>query len=196
MVYKCWPFQLLPLSSQLTGTAGEPIQLPAPGLAAFLRAWTLGLGDLGYSPGFLICSCVTLRKQFTLVSVFLSVKWRSGLPRWLRICLPSRTLGFKYWVRKILRGRKWQHTPVFFPGNYHGQRRWAGHTSLGLRRVRCDLVTNNSNKKMITRVVLPPIWAALRTHEDEKMSSNLGNSMKLSHAVWGHPRWTGHGAEV
>ena len=101
MVYKCWPFQLLPLSSQLTGTAGEPIQLLAPGLAAFLRAWTLGLGDLGYSPGFLICSCVTLSKQCTLVSVFLSVKWRSGLPRWLRICLPSRRHGLKSWVRKI-----------------------------------------------------------------------------------------------
>ena len=24
----------------------------------------------------------------------------------------------------------------------------------------------------------------------------LSNSMKLSHAVWGHPRWTGHGGEV
>ena len=23
----------------------------------------------------------------------------------------------------------------------------------------------------------------------------LSNSMKLSHAVWGHPRWTGHGGE-
>ena len=24
----------------------------------------------------------------------------------------------------------------------------------------------------------------------------LSNSMKLSHAVWGHPRWVGHGGEV
>jgi len=24
----------------------------------------------------------------------------------------------------------------------------------------------------------------------------LSNSMKLSHAVWGHPRWAGHGGEV
>ena len=24
----------------------------------------------------------------------------------------------------------------------------------------------------------------------------LSNSMKLSHAVWGHPRWEGHGGEV
>ena len=25
---------------------------------------------------------------------------------------------------------------------------------------------------------------------------SLSNSMKLSHAMWDHPRWTGHGAEV
>ena len=24
----------------------------------------------------------------------------------------------------------------------------------------------------------------------------LSNSVKLSHAVWGHPRWMGHGGEV
>ena len=24
----------------------------------------------------------------------------------------------------------------------------------------------------------------------------FSNSMKLSHAVWGHPRWVGHGGEV
>ena len=24
----------------------------------------------------------------------------------------------------------------------------------------------------------------------------LSNSMKLSHATWGHPRWAGHGGEV
>ena len=24
----------------------------------------------------------------------------------------------------------------------------------------------------------------------------LSNSMKLSHAMWGHPRWRGHGGEV
>ena len=24
----------------------------------------------------------------------------------------------------------------------------------------------------------------------------LSNSMKLSHAMWGYPRWTGHGGEV
>ena len=34
-------------------------------------------------------------------------------------------------------------------------------------------------------------WANLIT-----WTTALSNSMKLSHAVWGHPRWTGHGGEV
>ena len=30
--------------------------------------------------------------------------------------------GFDPWVRKIPWKRKWQHTPIFFPGKSHGQR--------------------------------------------------------------------------
>ena len=30
--------------------------------------------------------------------------------------------GFNPWVRKILWRRKWQPTPVFLPGEFHGQR--------------------------------------------------------------------------
>ena len=32
-----------------------------------------------------------------------------------------------------------------------------------------------------------PIWS---------QDHSLSDSMKLSHAMWGHPRWTGHGGEV
>ena len=34
------------------------------------------------------------------------------------------------------------------------------------------------------------------TSQSDHMDYSLGNSMKLSHATWGHPRWTGHGGEV
>ena len=67
-----------------------------------------------------MCICVTLSKQFTLVSVFLSVKWRSGLPRWLRIHLPSRRCGCKSWVRKIPEqgnGNTLQHFCLGIPMN-------------------------------------------------------------------------------
>ena len=34
------------------------------------------------------------------------------------------------------------------------------------------------------------------TSQSDHMDHSLSNSMKLSHAVWGHPRQTGHGGEV
>ena len=34
------------------------------------------------------------------------------------------------------------------------------------------------------------------TSQSDHMDHSLSNSMKLSHAVWGHPRWMHHGGEV
>ena len=48
-----------------------------------------------------------------------------GLPWWLRwqiIRLQCRRPGFDPWVRKIRWRRAWQPTPVFLPGESHGQR--------------------------------------------------------------------------
>ena len=39
----------------------------------------------------------------------------------------SRRLGFNPWVRKIPWRRKWQPTPVFLPGESHGQRSLAAY---------------------------------------------------------------------
>ena len=47
------------------------------------------------------------------------------LPWWLRrlrICLQWRRPRFNPWVRKIPWRRKWQPTPAFLPGEFHGQR--------------------------------------------------------------------------
>ena len=45
-----------------------------------------------------------------------------------------RRRGFHPWVRKIPWRRKWQPTPVFLPGKFHGQRRLAGCGPQGHRR--------------------------------------------------------------
>ena len=37
-----------------------------------------------------------------------------------RICLQCRKPGFNLWVGKIPWRRKWQPTPVFWPGEFHG----------------------------------------------------------------------------
>ena len=41
--------------------------------------------------------------------------------------------GFDPWVGKIPWRRKWQPTPVFLPGEYHGQRSLAGYIPWGLK---------------------------------------------------------------
>ena len=56
--------------------------------------------------------------------------------RWQRICLQCRRPGFDLWVGKIPWRRKWQPTPVFLPGKFHGHRslvcsRPWGHQELG-----------------------------------------------------------------
>ena len=58
----------------------------------------------------------------------------NGLPCWLnrkRICLQCRRCGFDSWVGKIPWRRKWQPTPVFLPGESHGQRSLVGCSPRG-----------------------------------------------------------------
>ena len=54
---------------------------------------------------------------------------RVGLPWWLsgkESACRYRRYGFNPWVRKISWRRKWQSTPVFLPGESHGQRSLVG----------------------------------------------------------------------
>ena len=45
---------------------------------------------------------------------------------------------FDPWVRKIPWRRKWQPTPEFLLGEFHGQRSLAGYSPRGCKRVRHD----------------------------------------------------------
>ena len=50
-----------------------------------------------------------------------------------------KTCRFYPWVGKIPWSRKWQPTPVFLPGEFHGQRSLVGYIqSMGLQRVGHD----------------------------------------------------------
>ena len=54
-----------------------------------------------------------------------------GLPWWLSregICLRCKRRGFDPCVRKIPWRKEWQPTPVFLPGESHGQRSLAGYS--------------------------------------------------------------------
>ena len=53
-----------------------------------------------------------------------------------RIHLPTQETQLVPWVGKISGRRKWQPTPVFFPGKSHGQRSLVGYSPQSLKRVR------------------------------------------------------------
>ena len=48
-------------------------------------------------------------------------------------CRRCKRHGFNPWVRKIPWRRKWQPTPVFLPGESHGQRSLAGYSPWGCK---------------------------------------------------------------
>ena len=60
---------------------------------------------------------------------------------------------FKPWVGKIPWSRKWQPTPVFLPGKFHGQRSLAGHSPHS-HRVGCDWAQQHSTF-FFTKGILP-----------------------------------------
>ena len=59
---------------------------------------------------------------------------------------PFRRPGLDSWVGKTPCGRKWQPTPLFLPGESHGQRRLAGCRPWGPRRVGHDCATSQHDK--------------------------------------------------
>ena len=50
-----------------------------------------------------------------------------------RVCLRCGRPGFSTWIRKNPQRRKWQPTPVFLLGEFHGQRSLAGYSPWGRR---------------------------------------------------------------
>ena len=55
-------------------------------------------------------------------------------------CRKHRRCSFDPWIKKIPWGRAWQPTPVFLPGESHGQRNLAGYSPQGHKELdRSDL---------------------------------------------------------
>ena len=74
---------------------------------------------------------------------WLSTAHPTGLPCWLSGKEPAcqcRRFRFNPCSRKITWGRKWKPTPIFFPGETHGQRNLVGYSPWG-HRVGYNLVT-------------------------------------------------------
>ena len=111
-----------------------------------------------------------------------------------RICLRWRRLRFDPWVRKMPWRREWLPTPVFLPGEFHGQRSLIGYIIHGVARSRTQLSNehtytpsaNNFSPKVSTwfsskrnsffyfliRNTLPSCWVAVELSFTTKNLSN------------------------
>ena len=78
-----------------------------------------------------------------IVGIILSLirLWNYSVP----LIMLGPTHWFNPWVGKIPWRRKWQPTPVFLPGKFHGQRSLMGYKSMGLQRVRHDWIQHSSS---------------------------------------------------
>ena len=75
--------------------------------------------------------------------------WHQRLPWWLSGNEPAcqcRRCPFDPWVRNVPWRRKWQPTPVFLPGESHGQRSLVGCSPWGCKRIRLDLATKQQQQ--------------------------------------------------
>ena len=82
-----------------------------------------------------------------------------GLPWWFRwwwICLQCTRLGFDPWVVKIPWRREWSPTPVFLPGEFHGQRSLAGNSPWGHKE--CHTTKGLTPKSKRIQVQLDIYW--------------------------------------
>ena len=75
---------------------------------------------------------------------------RTWLPRWCSDqesachCRSRKRHGFHPWVGKSPWRRKWPPTPVFLPGESHGQRSLVGYSPWGCKRVGHDWATEHT----------------------------------------------------
>ena len=77
-------------------------------------------------------------------SLFHTWSWASLGLRWYRIHLHCRSPGFSPWVGKIPWRRAWQPTAVFLPGEFQGQRSFAGYSPWGCKESDTSVTNSHS----------------------------------------------------
>ena len=104
-----------------------------------------------------------------------------GLSRWLsgkESTCQSRRHGFDPWVRKIPWKRTWQPTPIFLPGESHGQRSLVGYSPWGSKELdmtelvlRVGHVLTHKQNIMVKKTSFGIMYLAL-THSHPLIISN------------------------
>ena len=86
--------------------------------------WIPGLLETSQGCTNLVCAGSTRALEEHLSHQLQNWKLANGLPRWRSDKRQCRRYGFDSWVGKKPSRRKWQHTPIFLPGKFHGWGAW------------------------------------------------------------------------
>ena len=102
------------------------------------------------------------------------------------LCRRHRRPGFHPWVGKTLWRREWRPSPVFLPGESHGQRSLVGYSLWGLERVRHDLATKQQYALGLSILYSVPVafgaslnWPEMVAKERLDTESYLGKHERL-----------------
>ena len=91
-------------------------------------------------------------------------------------CRRCERCGFHPWVRKTPWRRKWQPTSVSLPGKSHGQRRLAGYSPWGRKRVRHDAATKQQQQN------------SFKTDLRKRQSEKVKRTARVKHKGKGYVR--------
>ena len=108
-----------------------------------------------------------------------------GLPLWFRqwrICLQCRRPRFNHWVSKSPWRREWQPTPVFLPGELHGQRSLEDYSPWGHKESDTTEQDNLSlvyklPDQMKQRILLMECWSYHSETLDPELAAVTGRTL-------------------
>ena len=83
-----------------------------------------------------------------------------------KVCLQCGRTVFDLWFGKIPWRRKWQPTPVFLPGEFHGQRGLVGYSPWGHKE--SDMTEWLTLTLMETQTLSTDLWSWLGMGEDRE----------------------------
>ena len=119
-----------------------------------------------------IIPCFSINKNYKdnfklEFSTIHKISWPPWWLRWWSICPQCGRPEFNPWVGKIPWRRKWQPTPVFLTGKFHGQRSLVGYSPWGHRELDMTEPLYFTKFHSILRNKSEYSWACMHTHKPE-----------------------------
>ena len=144
-----------------------------PGILSISLPSTLSFNMLRKTPApgysFQVLSLfLWVEKDSTEISTIKPFWGISQVTQWLKKkkitcqCRRHKRCRFNPWVRKMPWSRKWQPTPIFFPGKFHGHRAWWA-TIHGIANIWTQLSTCTHTHTHTHIILKPDFWLQLTT---------------------------------